>query len=102
MGSMGPGDNHSNLKKRNGSGNHRSIIQVTNNILQNNPQLAPLSPSQQHQSLTPSKNGKGQGLLSPTGQAGLNRLNIGNNLHGLGNNSKTPKEAMKRLNGIVA
>ena len=65
-------------------------------------------------SLTPSKGmgGKGQHIMSPNGAMGglhgLNNLNIGGRgntdgggSHHLGvNNSKTPKEAYKRIQGI--
>ena len=108
-------------KKRNVSGNHRNIISLHNQNVAAQYIHGPRSAGDQSQnlghgaghsnSLTPSKvGGRKAHILSPHGAVGgfhhgINSLGLatgpsGAAAHG-SNNSKTPKEAYKRIQGIV-
>lgn len=80
-------------KKRNASGNHRNIMQM-----HNNQQMGAQYIHGTSNSLTPSKVGGGKHVLSgirgnTDGGIGQGNLNLGPG----GANSKTPKEAYKRI-----
>ena len=108
-------------KKRNVSGNHRNIISMHNQNVAAQYIHGPRSAGEQNQnlphgsghasSLTPSKVGGSKAhILSPHGAIGgfhhgINSLGLAAGPSGAAghgpNNSKTPKEAYKRIQGIV-